>query len=104
MKPACGPWPAKDTCGCPLRRDSGHVRKTSAMQPIAKEGVTRGSKAGIVIRMVSHQDGGTGGLRQWDGSLFADVWVGMTSVLVGPSASKRACTTATGPPLTHPME
>ena len=64
--------------------------------------MVRGSKAGVSLRMTSHQDCGTAGLPQSAGSVSCRECVGMTSVPAGPTASSSAVTTACAPPATHP--
>lgn len=67
-------------------------------------GVRSGSKAGIVSRMTSHHRSGTGGFCQSAGSERSLECVGITSVPLGPNTASSARITATGPPLTQPIE
>ena len=65
---------------------------------MCRPGVRAGSNAGVSARITGHQASGTGGRDQPAGSLLSPVWVGTTSVPSGPTASSRACATATVPP------
>ena len=67
-------------------------------------GVKRGSNAGIVSRMICHHASGTGGCCQYDGSEYSPECAGMINVPSGVITSSKACTTATDPPFTHPIE
>jgi hypothetical protein len=66
---ASRPIAANDVRGWALRQAPGHVRTVSAITPIARLGVTRGSNAGISSFTVTHHDSGTGGFCQILGSL-----------------------------------
>ena len=104
MYAACRPTAANDVCGCPLRKVPGQVRTRSATTPTAWLGVSAGSKPGRCSRIVEHQPAGAPGDLHLDGSRLNAVWAGATSVPVGPSTSRSACTTAVAPPQTHPRE
>src|SRR5512144_1138721 len=102
MNSAYRPCATNESCGFELRSAPGHVRKVSAIRPMPRVGVTHGSNAGIVSRMICHHASGTGGCCQYDGSEYSPECAGMINVTSGVITSNSACTTATDPPFTHP--
>src|SRR3954451_5938269 len=103
MCSAFRPRAVNETIGWSLRCEPGQLRKHSATAPMARVGCVRGSNGGRSVRIVSRHDSGTGGRDQPAGAERGPVIHGMTSVPSGPTASRSAYTTATGPPATQPI-